>query len=152
MGAFVLSKFIAAILGLAGLSVLVLAAVELFRSKTSGRWSFAEATIIESAVEVVHDDGRFYQLRISYRYAVDGETFIGKGLRGEITLWSWSWLANRMAKRYPVGTTVRAYYPPFQPGKSVLEPGTSLGRVVSLAVVGGLLLVNAWNQLNTVGL
>ena len=140
--------WIASILSLVGIGTLALAALEFFRSKATSDWHFAEATVIESKVEVVHDDGKFYQARISYRYIVDGQVYFGEGLRGELASWSWAWPARRAAGKYPTGRKVLAYYTPAQPGKSVLEPGLSAGRVIGLTGVGLVILATAWNQLN----
>jgi Protein of unknown function (DUF3592) len=133
---------------IAGIGVLALVYLEFSRARATKQWPSAEATVIESKVEIEYDDGRFYRLKLSYSYMIDGKSFLGEGIRGDSSVWSWSYPASRAAKKYPEGAKVLAYYLPSDPSKAVLEPGVSFGKLVFLVGVAAIVLSNAWNQLN----
>lgn len=139
--------WIGAGLALAGSAVIVGALREVRKAAATRRWSSTDGTVIESTVEKEFDDGTYYHLKLTYRYEVDGKSYVSSRLRAQpSSVWSWAWPARHTASRYKVGSSVRVYYSAAEPHESVLERGISWSRLATLASVTAILFGNAWNQ------
>lgn len=134
---------------LAGSALIVGALGEIRKAVATRRWLSTDGTVIESNVETEFNDGMHYRLKLTYRYEVDGMSYVSSRLRAQPSaVWAWAWPAQRTARRYKVGCSVRVYYSAAEPHESVLERGISCSRLAALGVVTAMLFGNAWNQLN----
>jgi len=117
---------------------------ECFHSRS---WPSVEASILSSSVVKEFDDGIYYPAKVTYRYTVNGHTFVGERIKvgGEIKH-VWAWVAKRTSRKYPVGAVVRAYYSRQDPSIAVLEPGFNIYLLVGIIAAGIVFLVNAWNH------
>lgn len=142
---------IGAILAVLGVGVLAFTLRVALRGVATYRWARAEATILESGVDREQNDGVWYEARLSYEYEINGQTYVGRDLRGSpAVVWGWPWFAQRVIARYPVGTRVDVYYSPSDPACAVLERGVNLGWLAGVSAIAAVLLAGAWNQLNMV--
>ena len=141
--------WIGAGLALAGSALIVGALGEIRKAAATRRWLSTDGTVIESNVETEFNDGTYYRLKLTYRYEVDGKSYVSSRLRAQRSaVWAWAWPAQHTARRYKVGCSVRVYYSAAEPHESVLERGISWRRLAALGSVTAILFGNAWNQLN----
>jgi hypothetical protein len=132
-------------------SLFALAYVRIMRQAAG--WPVTPGRIIASGVESYidwHRDNsdrgpprRYYKPSVVYRYEVNGHEYkgdrIATGLKISATIPA---LADRAARRYPVGTAVDVHYNPQDPGESVLEPHTRASYLLWIAAAG--MFVLAW--------
>ena len=75
-----------------------------------------------------------YHAQVSYLFSVQGQEYLGE----IISLGDYSTSdpgnAEKVIARYPLGKTVRVYYEPGKPEKSVLEPGLTGGLWIPLGI------------------
>ena len=110
----------------------LLAGIGLFamqRHRAAAGWPQAAATIEASSVVAErHFEGKlFFRPVIRYRYAAPGGNYVGDKLATTSRLYPKEATAQRIADRYPLGTTVMARYNPDDPAEAVLERGASGG-------------------------
>ncbi len=130
-----LAKFLAlpVLMDLVAFGFVVVGAVQLAETSASSEWPTAEATVLRSGVDTVHtDDGTSYRAVVSYRYQVDGVSYLGDRVSFD---WSTSDLddAREVAGRYVPGAFTQAYYKRGNPARSVLIPGPSMTAAVFVA-------------------
>jgi hypothetical protein len=136
-------------LALAGSALIVSTLGEIRKAAATRRWLSTDGTVIESNVETEFNDGTYYHLKLTYRYEVDGKSYVSGRLRAQPSgVWSWAWPAQHTARRYKVGCSVRVYYSAVEPHESVLERGISWSRLAALGSIVAILFGNAWNQIN----
>lgn len=115
----------ALLLGIAALGVHQ--ALELHRSKS---WPGVEGQLTESRI---HEKQRHtgkpserttrcctYEVRVRYRYEVQGHTYEGDRLRVKADIFGRRELAEQQLARYPAGQPVTVYYNPDAPEQAVL--------------------------------
>jgi len=66
--------------------------------------------------------GRTYTVDIAYEYSVGERTYLGSRISAFAASSSNKTVWERLADRYPVGSTVEVHYDPAQPECSVLDP------------------------------
>lgn len=99
---------------------LLLGAVE------SRRWPNVQGLVVASQVEDKTDSegGRLYRPRVSYRYSVNGQDFVGeRACFGDADYVGWALFARDIVARYRVRSPVTVHYDPSDPADAVLEPG-----------------------------
>jgi hypothetical protein len=109
---------------LAGLTLIVTAAVQTLRAALSGRWPTAEGTIISAQVQTrrTRKRGTVHRPFVKYQYQVDGESYTAN------TLSYGNWYttigrssADEKVKQYPAGSAVQVHYNPRKPAEAILE-------------------------------
>jgi hypothetical protein len=146
------APFVTAVSGFGLLvSLFALAYVRIMRQSAS--WPVTPGRIVASGVESYIDwhrensdtgpPRRYYKPSVVYSYDVKGHQYrgdrISPGLKISATIPA---LADRAARRYPIGTAVNVHYNPEDPGESVLEPHTGASYLLWLAAAGMFIL--AW--------
>lgn len=115
--------------------------------RDAARWPTVKGTIIANDVESFRQlsadsDGigrqrTFYKPSILYRYIVNGHEFQGDRVTmGVVISATLPGVANRLARRYPVGTEVDVHYNPTSPGESVLRPRSMTHYLLWIVVIG----------------
>lgn len=104
-------------------------------------WPTAIATVQESYVYDSSADGgsaedAVYRPVVIYRYVVEDKVYQGTRIRFGDDTTNTRPPAQRVAERYPAGSTIDIYYHPNRPAHSVLEPGLRPGSIILL--VAGL--------------
>ena len=117
----------ASIFMLAGMGLLILGALNLWRGWRSESWPIAEGDIIRSDTSTSFDRTTHTSSTSPvtvYRYSAAGETRYGNQRRfGQIAGSSDSDWAADIAEQYPQGEKFPVRYDPADPDLSVLEPG-----------------------------
>lgn len=114
-------------------------------------WPSVEGQILASKVDTFSDrDGtiehRRYQARVSYSYWVKKVNFRGQRVGLDSVSTSDSADAERIVRRFPVGTKVPVYYDPTDPNQAVLDK--SSGGGIPLVILTGTMV----SMMGTVGL
>jgi len=124
----------------AGLGVSFWCARGLLLARESTAWPGAPGVILSSeVVEERMDDGTRYHAEISYRFEVEGTTYVGDEVSFADPSATQRQRASRVVAEYPPGGEVTVYYRPGVPETSVLEPGIKPGAW-RLLMVGPYLL------------
>ena len=99
--------------------------VELCNARASLSWPTSEGIVTRSEVEQRSDNegGRTYRPSIRYDYIVNGKQYTGNKYCFGVNCSSESQRAKKIVVEYHVGSTVKVYYSPSLPEKSVLVPG-----------------------------
>jgi hypothetical protein len=146
------APFVTAVSGF-GLLVSLFAIAYVRIMRQAAGWPVAPGRIVASGVESYLDwhrensetgpPRRYYKPSVVYRYEVHGHKYQGDrvstGLKISATIPA---LADRVARRYPIGTAVDVHYNPEDPGESVLEPHTRASYFLWFMAAGMFLL--AW--------
>ncbi len=120
------------------------AAVKGLRNRS---WPRVDAVITASTVEEEGFDPVSYRLSITYRYTVNGQSYVGHNIfDGLEANYSWKWVADMARDRYAIGLSVDAYYSPSNPASAVLKRGLSRGPFISWAIMVSVILLLAWKQ------
>ena len=114
----------------------------------SVRWPSVTGTVISSYVsESSDDDGTTYGADVQYDYVVNDQAYTGDRVsHGDVSTGDPSY-AQKIVARYPEGRSVKVYYDPANPEKSVLETGFTAGLLLPLGLgtvftlVGGLMMI-----------
>ncbi len=120
--------FIGAIFGTVGFCIMFFWGWPVLqKAKASTDWPSVKGVV--TSAEVIRtrsDDGVNYKPEVLFNYTVDGEEYSQGNIRYD---GDWSTnkptYANKMVKKYKVGTEVDVYYDPEEPFEAVLEPGTT---------------------------
>lgn len=156
------------ILGLVGLTVVVLGLRRMGRASRSRSWPTAPGVIVSSTTvarqapaiprpgededeTAARPPQTLYRPEVTYTYTVGGRTFTGSALGVDEVEISSEDKARAHAARYAPGASVTVHYDPQAPDRAVLEPGVSAASwalpavgVVFLAVTGALYLFVRW--------
>jgi hypothetical protein len=124
----------------------------------SRSWPVAVGDVKESAAvsKPMGSPGRrgtvgTHVVRLRYEFAVDGRTFTGtRQSLDHVGIINTEAEARREADASPAGSSVRVFYDPSDPARSLLTPGVPIGGVIS--GVFGLLLLAGGSALVAVGL
>lgn len=135
------------ILGVFGTAVFALGAWTAAKGWQTRQWPRVEAEIIDATLarnERRAKDGTLehrYSFAVNYRYAVDGQTFIGHGTEPYDLGMQNSAGARTMSEHYPVGAKVQVLYSPENPAEAYLMPGPSSFSLMLLGLGGIFWLV-----------
>ena len=134
------------VLSVLGLASLLIGLWLFRRVRALGRaalsWPSASGVVKASEIaDYKTKGGRQFMAKVTYDYAVDGQTFSGDRLRFGHYAGAKA-AAEADAAKYPVGAPVEVRYDPKKPQTSVLEPGVAGISVAGLvlAIMGVLLL------------
>ncbi len=125
------------------------------------RWPETTGRITQSRVLNVGDED--YRLgeshfSVRYTYAVDGQEYTGHDYRLRSDSTQGVWYAARLAKRFPVDSTVPVYYDPAEPSRSVLVRGlmsedgqmflvfVPLAGIILALICGTIFEITAFNR------
>jgi uncharacterized membrane protein YfcA len=114
------------------------------KARQSQSWPSALGKVLESRVMTTISSGEdgstdMYKPYVKYEYSADGVRYTNDKLRVGMTISSSKTRSSQeMVDRHPVGSDVRVYYNPANPGDSVLEQKGPSGV---LLVIGIILLV-----------
>ena len=129
-----------------GVVTVIVATLGRSRFKVQEGWIETRGVVTASGV-TLRDE--LFAPEIRYSYAVSGQDFVGETVRSGLVCYNWRGPAEKICKRYAVGTPVRVYVDPKDPTNAVLERGgdrvfTPLlyGVAALLIVVAGLLLTS----------
>ncbi|HJW93082.1 MAG TPA: DUF3592 domain-containing protein [Thermoanaerobaculia bacterium] len=123
-----------------GIGILVWTAWNYIFAVLSRRWPEVAGTVIVSHLQSSRDEdgGYLYRPEVSYRYTVDGETYISGRVRfGDRISLGWSGPAARIVERYRSGAAVSIRYDAGDPAQAVIEPGMN-GYILAGASMGGI--------------
>ncbi len=142
------SPCIGGIFFIVGISLMVLVGWPTLRdARASSEWPSVPGQIIRSEVATHRSsDKTTYSADIAFRYQVKGVDHECDNVAFGTLSSNNSSPARQVTKRYPVGREVDVFYDPNDPGKGVLEPGTTfksyfmLGFSGIFALVGGSVL------------
>jgi hypothetical protein len=121
-----------------GLVTAIRSALGLPRAIASGRWHSVDAQVVDA--ELPSTSPR--QLKVTYRYTVDGQSFTGDrfyasgvpGPRGDVAMVEYY--------KYRPGQQVVAYYDPQEPGRSALRKEAVWPTIAALAAGLGLIALS----------
>ncbi len=133
----------------AGSVILAASAIAAIRGFGSKAWPRTDAVVIVSCVVQPRDTegGRLYKVNIRYRFVVaESETVGTRVYFGDWLELPFSVVANRLARRFPVGSHVTVSYNCERPEDSVLETGFHMSVLYGTALGGvfvwlGLLVI-----------
>lgn len=83
--------------------------------------------------------GRTYTVDIAYEYSVGERTYLGSRISAFAASSSNKTVWERLADRYPVGSTVEVHYDPTDPQQSVLNP---ISPYPPLFMITGIVLIH----------
>jgi hypothetical protein len=114
-----------------GLAVLLFFRASLRSSRQAAGWPVARGTVTESAVESVEetDDGTTrttWVPAVEYRYRVGGVEYFSRQIKLGVAVSAGKGYAEKVAARYPRGSTVDVHYDPANPSSAALENPTRL--------------------------
>jgi len=136
----VLLVFAASLLIAAGLAVMGVGGVWVWRAEASRDWPWVSGVTLES--RVVEESIDRHVAVVVYEYVVDGARHQGRRVWHGDGWWTQPTCDARAdVARYPAGKSVGVRYNPAFPGESVLEPGAGAGEwmfVVAGAVPFGV--------------
>jgi hypothetical protein len=115
-------------------------------AKESRNWPSAPGVITHSSVGRERNNGStMYSADIAYRFKVNDQDYVGNNITHGGN-WSSSrpGSAKRTTARYPVGKDVDVYYDTEDPGRNVLEPGTSLSSYAVYGIGWLFLILGVW--------
>jgi hypothetical protein len=122
-----------------GLSLLFYGWTNLTQASESAGWQTVEGKVLVS--EVVYDPGGpragsafAYKPNVQFQYLVDGRIYRSKKFSFGQSTFAKRSSAEKIANRYPGGSTVDVWYKPQEPGIAVLEPGG--GWTTSFVLLG----------------
>jgi hypothetical protein len=141
---------------IAGLVFLGFSIAELVHARASLSWSSCEGTVTHSEVERSNHEGVTYGVSIHYDYIVADQPYTSNQYCFSPFESSNSHSAMQIVAEHPVGSTVKVYYAPDSPEKSVLVPGPTRGvyfflifsLLFSLAPVGIIFLIRFLSNRN----
>lgn len=107
----------------------------------SSAWPTADGTVIGTAVRtsIVGTGRRYagrrsreYYAEVTYRYAVDGESYTSSRFAMGETQRKHSERGDALAdaRRFRTGSTIKVYYDPADPSSAILSPGAGIGAWV----------------------
>ncbi|MBI2957105.1 MAG: tetratricopeptide repeat protein [Acidobacteria bacterium] len=113
----------------------------LIRMYASRQWPTTEATIVNS--EVVETGGLArYRLEITYRYSVEGFSYVGDTVSFATGNFVWrEETARRQVARYVPNTSVPVHYCPRNPKLATLEPGGPIASPALGVLFGTAMLI-----------
>ncbi|MDP2653307.1 MAG: DUF3592 domain-containing protein [Candidatus Omnitrophota bacterium] len=108
-----------------GLAVMNMGFKQIQKSKLSMTWPTVEGVVSSSDMGRHRDSdrGTTYSADVTYRYVLEGTTYVSSKVRYGSLNTSNPADAQRVLNRYPVGTKVSVHFNPDDPYESVLEPG-----------------------------
>jgi hypothetical protein len=134
-------------------SVIVTAsAIAAVRGLGSKAWPRTDAVVIVSGVEQRRDaeGGRLYRVNIRYRFLVaDSETVGARVYFGDWLELPFSVVANRLTRRFPVGSHVTVSYNRKRPEDSVLHAGVHMSVLYGTALGGVFIWLGLLALLNS---
>ena len=112
--------------------------------KAQKTWVRTAATVLESRVaEKMRSERIKYYAHLRYRYTFNGRNYeSGQIGRGD-GYYGWRGPAQKVAERYPAGSSVIAFVDAANPENAVLEPGHSWIAIAAL-FLGGLVWAGGW--------
>ncbi len=146
--------FIGAIFGTVGFCIMFFWGWPVLqKAKASTDWPSVKGVV--TSAEVIRsrsDDGVNYRPEVLFDYTVEDEKYQQGNIRYDGN-WSTnkSTYANKMVRKYKVGTEVDVYYDPNEPFEAVLEPGTSWMSYLPIGFGAIFFLIGAGLFLGTGG-
>ena len=134
---------------LAGLIVCGFGVRTAWRDRATTDWPQVPGQITASTVFTDSSgEGTTYKPKISYRYNVHGQAFIGQRISfGTDQISSSGRFAGMYATKYHAGREVRVAYQTDQPSVSVLEPGVTRRSFFRMAFGVGFMFFGLWFRL-----
>ena len=86
------------------------------KTKQAAQWPSTRGRVIQSHVVQVPADETTYEARLTYEYAVAGQSFRSK----RVSYKSFA-TPHETVQKYPMGADVQVFYNPVKPGEAVLE-------------------------------
>lgn len=131
-----------------GLAVLLFYRASLRSSRQAAGWPMVRGTVSESGVESVEetDDGSTlttWHPAVEYRYSVDGVEYFSRQIKLGVTVSAGKGYAEKIAARYPRGSTVDVHYDPANPSSAALENPSGLHWLL-LVVALACFALAAW--------
>ncbi|MCH8474337.1 MAG: DUF3592 domain-containing protein [Opitutales bacterium] len=128
---------------LPGVVILFFGLRALQESRESLNWPSVEGQVLSSKIVESRSSSSSggsstsYRADVTYRYTVDGSSYTGDRIQASSVSSSNHSRARAMTRKYPEGKTVEVFYNPDRPYRSLLEPGKSLGALLTSGF-GGL--------------
>ncbi|MDB5967558.1 MAG: hypothetical protein JWQ90_8 [Hydrocarboniphaga sp.] len=116
---------------------LVIATRLLARAKRSQSWPKVEGTIVESRVV---GKGNTHAPRVTYTYAVDGRSYVGRRVAVGWAFSATGDYAARFVAAHAKGSRVAVAVDPGNPSYSVLAAGIQFSHLMAVAICGGCFL------------
>lgn len=121
-------------------AVLIAIGVTSYRkTKTTETWPSTQGTVYATNIRRYNDEGTIeFAPEVNYEYTVAGELYKSSVIRAEVFIsFPDENEARQFLKSYAVGSKVRVYYEPTNPGKAVLE--AKAAPVLHLVTIMGVI-------------
>ena len=140
-----------AICVVAGLAMIGYSFYQRNRLRASESWVAIPATIAKAEVLTsATTDSTDYRLRVVYEYVANGVPYTGKRIGFGPRTYVRKKRAQAELERYPVSSTVTAYFNPENPGEAVLvreAPSKALYLVMGIGLLGLATGIVVWTSI-----
>jgi hypothetical protein len=123
----------------------------LWKQHQSESFSSTQGKVLSSQVTIMQGSkgSTFYHVSVSYRYGVDGQTYVGRRYRYDGHPLDKN-LVNAVVAGHPAGSAVPVFYNPQNPRDSVLSTGVDVQDVSILFLTTPACLLFLWLLTNAV--
>ncbi len=125
--------------------------VHLLDARASADWPSVDGEVLTSTVKLRRSrsgssstDSFRYAPEVSYRYAVDGESLVGRQISFRDDHYGKRRPAFEIASRYEVGAPVTVYYKPGDPGQAVIDLHWDWSTYLPVGISGFIFLVGCF--------